>query len=97
MAREKDLARRAREPAVRRAAHRVHPHGWSRRWMVTVLGGGMVVMGLLIATVTTGQMGGLFAWLLTGKGSPRVAGRLSQGDAPLAIVRLTVEGMTCYR
>jgi hypothetical protein len=65
--------------------------------MVTVLGGGVVVMGLLLATVTSGQMGGLFARLLTGKGSPRAAGLLSQGNAPLAIVRLTVEGMTCSR
>jgi hypothetical protein len=97
MAREKDLAGRDRGPALRRAAHRGHLHGWSRRWLVTVLGGGVVVMGLLLATVTSRQMGGLFAQLLTGKGSPRAAGLLSQGNAPLAIVRLTVEGMTCYR
>jgi hypothetical protein len=65
--------------------------------MVTVLGGGMVVMGLLIVAVTHGQMGGLFAWLLTGKGSPRAERLPSQGNAPPAIVRLTVDGMTCYR
>ncbi|SRR6266540_2298019 len=97
MARKKDLARRDRGPAVRRAAHRVHPHGWSRRWLVTVLGGGVVVMGLLLATMTHGPMGGLFAWLLTGKGSPRAERLPAQGNARLAIVRLTVEGMTCYR
>jgi hypothetical protein len=82
---------------MRRAVHRVRPDGWSLRWMVTVLGGGVVAMALLIATVTTGQMGGLFGWLLTGKGSPRVERPPAQGNTPLAIVRLTVEGMTCYR
>jgi hypothetical protein len=82
---------------MRPAAHRVRPDGWSLRRLVTVLGGGVVAMAVLIATVTTGQMGGLFAWLLTGKGSPRAERLPSQGNAPLAIVRLTVEGMTCYR
>jgi hypothetical protein len=71
MARKKDLPRRDRGPSIGRAAHRVGPYGWSLRWTVTILGGGMVAMGLLIATMTNAQMGGLFAWLLTGKGTPR--------------------------
>ncbi len=54
-------------------------------------------MVLLMATVTHGPVGGLFDWLWTGEGSPRAERLPSQGNAPLAIVRLTVEGMTCYR
>jgi hypothetical protein len=65
--------------------------------MVTVLGGGVVAVALLIATVIHGPMGGLFDWLLTDKGSPREERLPAQGNAPLAVVRLTVEGMTCYR
>jgi len=91
------FGRRDRGPVIGPAAHKGGPYGWSRRRMVTVLGGGAVVIGLLIATITHTPMGGLFARLLTGKGSPREARLLSQGNTPLAIVRLTVEGMTCYR
>ena len=97
MVRKKDLARRDRGPVIGPAAHKGDPYRWSRRWMVTVLGGGVVVIGLLIATITDAPMGGLFARLLLGKGLPGAAGLLSQGNPPLAIVRLTVEGMTCYR
>jgi hypothetical protein len=96
MGREKDLTRRDRGRAMRHAAHRIRPYGWSLRWMVMVLGGRVVAMALLIATVTNGQMGGLFDWLLTGKGSPREERLSAQGNALLAVVRLTVEGMTCY-
>ena len=97
MVRKKDLARRDRGPVIGPAAYKGGPYRWSRRWMVTVLGGGVVVVGLLIATIAYVPMAGLFAQLLTGKGSPRTAGLLSQGNTPLAIVRLSVEGMTCYR
>jgi hypothetical protein len=61
-----------------------------------VLGGGVWATVFLVATVTAGQTGGLFDWLFIGKGVQRVEAPVSQGNAPLATVRLHVDGMVCY-
>jgi len=65
------------------------------RWAVTVLRGGALATVLLVAMVTTGQAG-LLDWLLPGKGAPRPQAPRSATSAPVATVRLTVEGMVCY-
>lgn len=50
---------------------------------------------LLVATVTAAPAAGLFEKLFTSKTAPRTEAP-SQGNAALATVRLTVEGMVCY-
>jgi len=51
---------------------------------------------LLVATVTAAQAGGLFEKLFTGREAQRADTPRPQGSAPLATVRLSVEGMVCY-
>jgi hypothetical protein len=53
-------------------------------------------MVLLVATVAAGQTAGLFDWLVAGKGPQRSEATSSQGNTPLATVRLHVDGMVCY-
>ena len=60
------------------------------------LGGVTLVTMLLVAGVTAAQAGGLFERLFTGEGQKRSEAPPSQVSAPLATVRLSVEGMVCY-
>lgn len=81
---------------MRRVSRRASPDRPLPRWAVLVLGGGVLTMLLLVATATDGQARGLFDWLFTGKEAQRSAAAPAQQQAPLATVRLRVEGMVCY-
>jgi hypothetical protein len=81
---------------MRHRARRSHPDRWPRYWAVMVLCGGVMATVLLVATVTDGQAGGLFDGLFTQKSPQRAETAPSQGNTPLATVRLHVEGMVCY-
>ena len=68
----------------------------ARRWTMLLLGGGMLTATLLVAFVAMRPTGGLWDQLLIGQRPPRAEASSSQADAPLATVRLAVEGMVCY-
>jgi hypothetical protein len=81
---------------MRHRARRIHPDRRPRHWAVMVLCGGVMATVLLVAAVTDGQAAGLFDWLLTQKSPQRAEAPPSQGNTPLATVRLHVEGIVCY-
>jgi len=95
MVRHNDLDSRDGGHALRRVSRRASPARPLPRWAVLVLGGGVLAMLLLVATVTDGQARGLFDWLFPGKEAQRSDASPSQQHAPLATVRLRVEGMVC--
>ena len=81
---------------MRQRARRSHPDRWPQRWAAMVLCGGVMALVLLVAAVTDGQAGGLFDGLFTQKILQQTEAPPSQGNTPLATVRLHVEGMVCY-
>ena len=93
---DNDLDRRDGGHTMRRASHSAHPNRRAPHWVVLVLGGGVVAVLLLVTTVTDGRARGLLDWLFTGKAAQRSDASPSQQPAPLATVRLRVEGMVCY-
>jgi hypothetical protein len=70
--------------------------GRGRRWTMMRLGGGMLIATLLVAFAAVRPTGGLWDQLRMGQGVPRAEAVPSQANAPLATVRLAVEGMVCY-
>jgi hypothetical protein len=81
---------------MRRASEMLHANCWPWQGGTMALVSGVVVTVLLVATMTTGQAGGLSDWLLPGKGSQPAQAPQSPADAALASVRLRVDGMVCY-
>lgn len=80
---------------MRCASGTAHTDRRPLRWAVTVRRSGALATVLLVTMVTAGQAG-LFDWLLPGKGAQRPEAPRSSTSAPVATVRLTVEGMVCY-
>lgn len=80
---------------MRRASGMGHPDRWPLRW-ATVLAGGVLAAVFLMTVATTARAGGLFDWLFPRQGPPRSAAPPAPAGAPLATVRLAVEGMVCY-
>jgi hypothetical protein len=68
----------------------------ARRWTMMLWGGGMLIATLLVAFGTVRPTGGLWDQLRMGQGPQRAEAAPSQANAPLATVRLAVEGMVCY-
>lgn len=81
---------------MRCASDNVDPDRRPLRHLATALQRGIFATILLVATVTAAQAGGLFEKLFTGKEAQRADTPQPQGSAPLATVRLSVEGMVCY-
>jgi len=81
---------------MRRTCCRASTDYQPRRWPAAVLGGGVMAVVLLVATVVGGEAGGLFDWLFTGKRTQGSQAPQPQGSTPLASVLLRVEGMVCY-
>ena len=96
MVRHNDLDSHDGGHAMRRVSRRASAARPAPHWAVPVLGGGVVALLLLVATVTNGQARGLFDWFFTGKEAQRSDASPAQQHAPLATVRLRVEGMVCY-
>jgi hypothetical protein len=61
-----------------------------------LVGGGMLTAVLLVAFGAMRPTGGRWDQLLIGQRSQRAEASSSQAHAPLATVRLAVEGMVCY-
>jgi hypothetical protein len=68
----------------------------ARRWTIMLLGGGMLTAVLLVAFGAMRPIGGLWDQLRIGQSPQRAEASPSQANAPLATVRLAVEGMVCY-
>jgi hypothetical protein len=70
--------------------------GRGRRWTMMLVGGGMLTATMLVAFGAVRSTGSLWDQLRMGQGLQRVEAAPSQANAPLATVRLAVEGMVCY-
>jgi hypothetical protein len=70
--------------------------GRGRRWTMMRVGGGMVTATLLVASAAVRPTGGLWDQPRRGREFQWVEATPSQAHAPLATVRLAVEGMVCY-
>ncbi len=68
----------------------------TRQWTMIRLGGGMLAAMLLVAFGAMRHTGGMRDQLLMGYEPQRAEAAASQGNTPLATVRLRVEGMVCY-
>jgi hypothetical protein len=68
----------------------------ARQWTVIGLGGGILTAVLLVAFGAVRPAGGLWDQYLIGQRPQQAEAAPSQAHAPLATVRLTVEGMVCY-
>jgi hypothetical protein len=79
---------------MKRTSDAVDPNRRRRR-RALALSCGVFATLLLGAAVAAAPAAGLLERLFSGKAAPRTEAP-SQGDAALATVRLTVEGMVCY-
>ena len=70
--------------------------GQGRLWTMMCLGGGMLTAALLVAFAAGRPTGGLWDQPRMGQGVPWVEAAPPQAHAPLATVRLAVEGLVCY-
>jgi hypothetical protein len=68
----------------------------ARQWTVIGLGGGMLTAVLLVAFGAMRPVGGPWDQRLAGQRPQQAEAAPSQAYAPLATVRLAVEGMVCY-
>jgi hypothetical protein len=68
----------------------------ARQWTMLLVGGGMLIATLLVAFGAVRPTGDLWDQLCIGQGPQRAEASPSQAHAPLASVRLAVEGMVCY-
>jgi hypothetical protein len=68
----------------------------ARQWTMIGLGGGMLTAVLLVAFGAMRPTGGLWDQRLIGQSAQQAEAAPSQANAPLATVRLAVEGMVCY-
>jgi hypothetical protein len=66
------------------------------QWTVIGVGGGLLTAALLVASGAMRPTGGLWDQGLVGQSPQQAEAAPSQANAPLATVRLAVEGMVCY-
>lgn len=81
---------------MRHVSAPVYPVCRPRRRGTPALVAFILMTGLLVVAVPSGQAGGLSDWLFPGKGSPPAEAPQPPVNASLATICLTVEGMVCY-